>query len=161
MSKTPATVALARAGIAHTVHPYRHDHGALRDGLGYGEEAAAALGVEPARVFKTLVASVDGELLVAVLPVSARLDLKALAAAVSGKRAEMADQAAAQRATGYVVGGISPVGQRKRLRTVVDSSALEQDSVYVSGGRRGLDIELSPQDLVAVTGATVAPCTTA
>jgi Cys-tRNA(Pro)/Cys-tRNA(Cys) deacylase len=161
VSKTPATVALARAGIAHTVHPYRHDRDAVRDGLAYGEEAAAALGIQPDRVLKTLVAAVDGELVVAVLPVSARLDLKALAAAAGGKRAEMADPTAAQRATGYVVGGISPVGQRKRLRTVVDASALEHDTVYVSGGRRGLDIELSPRDLVAVTGATVAACTTA
>ncbi|HEX5533697.1 MAG TPA: Cys-tRNA(Pro) deacylase [Actinomycetales bacterium] len=161
MSKTPATVALTRAGIPHTVHPYRHDRDAVREGLGYGEEAAEALGVQPARVLKTLVAAVDGELVVAVLPVPARLDLKALAAAVGGKRAEMAEPAAAQRATGYVLGGISPLGQRKRLRTVVDASALEHDSVYVSGGRRGLDIELSPQDLVAATSATVAPCTTA
>ncbi len=161
MSKTPATVALTRAGIPHTVHPYRHDRDAVREGLAYGEEAAAALGVQPARVLKTLVAAVDGELVVAVLPVSARLDLKALAAASGGKRAEMADPAAAQRATGYVVGGISPVGQRKRLPTVVDASALEFETVYVSGGRRGLDIELAPQDLVAATGATVAVCTTA
>jgi len=161
MSKTPATVALTRAGIPHTVHPYRHDRDAVRDGLSYGQEAAEALGVQPARVLKTLVAAVDGELVVAVLPVSARLDLKALAAAARGKRAEMADAAAAQRATGYVVGGISPVGQRKRLRTIVDASALEHDTVYVSGGRRGLDIELSPRDLVAATGAIVAPCTTA
>jgi Cys-tRNA(Pro)/Cys-tRNA(Cys) deacylase len=123
----------------------------------FGAEAAAALGVEVERVFKTLVADVDGRLWVAVVPVSAQLDLKALAAAAGGKRAELAEPGAAERATGYVVGGISPLGQRKRLPTVVDASALEHATVFVSGGRRGLDVELAGADLVRLTGARTAP----
>jgi Cys-tRNA(Pro)/Cys-tRNA(Cys) deacylase len=132
-----------------------------REGRGrtgsFGEEAADALGVDVARVFKTLVAQVDSALWVAVLPVPAQLDLKALAAAAGGKRATLADPADAERATGYVVGGISPLGQRKRLPTVVDAAALDHPTVFVSGGRRGLDVELAPADLVALTGAVVAP----
>ncbi len=116
-------------------------------------EAAELLGLEPARVFKTLVAEVDGELVVGIVPVTATLDLKALAAALGAKRAHMADPALAQRATGYVLGGISPIGQKKRHRTVLDTSADEWPSIYVSGGRRGLDLELAVEDLVAVTGA--------
>ena len=149
---TPATVALRRAGVAHTVHAYENV-----SAHAYGEEAVAALGQDPHRVFKTLVATVDGALHVAVVPVAGTLDLKALAAAVGGKRATLADPAAAERATGYVRGGISPLGQRKRLPTVVDSGALEQPSVFVSAGRRGLEVELGPADLVRLTGATVAP----
>lgn len=149
---TPATVALTAAGTAFEVHPYEHDPAASS----YGEEAAAALGVEPERVFKTLLAEVDGRLVVGVVPVSGQLDLKALATAVGGKRAAMARPADAERATGYVVGGISPIGQRRSHPTVVDESALLFGTVLVSGGRRGLDIELAPGDLVAVTGATVA-----
>ena len=160
MSSTPATLALRRAGVAHTVHADAHDAAAVKAGTGYGEEAAAALGrrlgVDPQRVLKTLVAAVDGRLVVGVVPVQARLDLKALASAVGGKRAEMVDPAAAQRATGYVVGGISPLAQRRRLATVVDASAMDHETVYVSGGRRGMDIELAPADLVAVTGAVTA-----
>ena len=151
-SGTPATVALTRAGIEFTVHPYEHDPRAES----YGLEAAEALGVPPERVLKTLLADIDGELVVAVVPVSGQLDLKALARAVGGRRAAMADPTAAERSTGYVVGGISPVGQRKRLRTVVDESALTHAGVLVSGGRRGLDLELSPTDLVGVTGAVTA-----
>jgi Cys-tRNA(Pro)/Cys-tRNA(Cys) deacylase len=109
------------------------------------------------QVFKTLIASVDGDLTVAVVPVSSQLNLKALAAAVAGKRAEMAQPAAAERATGYVTGGISPIGQRKRLPVVVDSSALGWPTVYCSAGQRGLELELAPADLVRVTGAVVAP----
>jgi Cys-tRNA(Pro)/Cys-tRNA(Cys) deacylase len=139
------------------VHPYDHDSAAVAAGLSYGAEAAAALGVDPACVFKTLLASVDGRLTVAVVPVDARLDLKALAAATGGKRAEMADPAAAERATGYVVGGISPLGQRRRLPTVVDSSATSLPTVLVSGGRRGLDVELAPADLLRLTGGVSAP----
>lgn len=155
---TPATVALTRAGVAHTVHEYAGDPAAVADGrTSYGTEAAAALGVDPGRVLKTLVTSVDGALHVAVVPVSASLDLKALAAAVGGKRASMADPAAAERATGYVRGGISPLGQRRQLPTVADSSALGHATVLVSAGRRGLEIELAPADLVALTDATVAP----
>jgi Cys-tRNA(Pro)/Cys-tRNA(Cys) deacylase len=150
---TPATVALTRAGVAFTEHAYEHDPGAAS----YGLEAAEVLGLDPRQVLKTLVAAVDGRLVVAVVPVSGQLDLKAVAAAVGGKRAAMADPAEAQRATGYVVGGISPVGQRRALPTVLDESALAFGTVYVSGGRRGLDLGLAPADLVLVTGATVAP----
>ena len=149
---TPATVALTKAGVASHVHPYDHDPSAPS----YGNEAAEALGLDPHEVFKTLLASVDGRLVVAVVPVSGQLDLKALAAAVGGKKAVMADPADAERATGYVVGGISPVGQRRRLTTVVDESAPALSTIYVSGGRRGLDIGLSPTDLLAVTGASYA-----
>lgn len=153
---TPATAALARAAVPHTVHQYAT--GRAVDGrLSYGTEAATALGLDPGRVLKTLVAVVDGALHVAVVPVSGTLDLKALATAVGGRRAAMADPAAAERATGYVRGGISPLGQRRRLPTVVDSSALAHAAVHVSAGRRGLEVELAPADLVALTGATVAP----
>ncbi|MER6479617.1 Cys-tRNA(Pro) deacylase [Streptomyces filamentosus] len=150
---TPATVALAAAGTAYTLHAYEHDPAAPS----YGEEAAEALGVTPDRVFKTLVADVDGELTVAVVPVAGQLDLKALATAVGGKRAAMADPAAAERTTGYVRGGISPLGQRKRLRTVLDSSASAHATICVSAGRRGLEVELSPADLAALTSAVLAP----
>ena len=157
---TPATVALSRAGIAHTVHSYDHDPGAAS----YGLEAAEAMGIEPGRVLKTLLVVVDpatgsggpGGLVVGVVPVSGQLDLKAVAAAVGGKRAVMADPADAERATGYVVGGISPLGQKRQHPTVVDSTAQGHDTVFVSGGRRGMEIELSPADLVAATDATVA-----
>jgi Cys-tRNA(Pro)/Cys-tRNA(Cys) deacylase len=150
---TAATALLIRQGIPYTVHSYSHDprHES------YGTEASEALGVPAERVLKTLVADVDGALTVGVVPVSAQLDLKALATAVGGKKAAMADAAAAERATGYVVGGISPLGQRKRLRVVIDSTALEFPTVYCSGGRRGLEIELAPGDLVRAANATVAP----
>jgi Cys-tRNA(Pro)/Cys-tRNA(Cys) deacylase len=151
---TPALVALDAAGVEHTVHPYEHDPGS---DLGYGLEAAQAIGVDPSHVFKTLVAAVDGGLVVAVVPVDRTLDLKALAHATGHKKATMADQQAAERATGYVVGGISPLGQRHAHPTVVDDSALGLETVYVSGGRRGLDVGLSPGDLVRLTGATSAP----
>jgi Cys-tRNA(Pro)/Cys-tRNA(Cys) deacylase len=150
---TPATVALSRAGVAHTLHPYAHADGASH----YGEEAAAALGVAPERIFKTLLADLGEELVVAVVPVARQLDLKALAAALGAKRATMADPAAATRSTGYVLGGISPLGQRTRLRTVVDRSAAAFPTVYVSAGRRGLQVELAPDALVRVTGALIAP----
>ncbi|WP_282946274.1 Cys-tRNA(Pro) deacylase [Cellulomonas endometrii] len=152
-SGTPALAALAAAGVPHTAHPYEHDP---RSTVGYGLEAAEVLGVEPERVFKTLMASVDGELTVAVVPVTGKLDLKALAQAAGGKKAVMADPAAAERATGYVVGGISPLGQRTPHPTVVDETVLLFDTVLVSGGRRGLDVELAPDDLVRLTSATVA-----
>ena len=148
---TPATAALTRAGIGFTLHAYTHDPRATSFGL----EAAAALGLDPARVFKTLVASVDGKLAVAVVPVAGQLDLKALARALGASRAVMAGQADAERATGYVAGGISPVGQKRAHPTVVDSTALDQPSVFVSAGRRGLDLEIAPADLVAITGAIV------
>jgi len=149
---TPATTMLAKRKINHSVRAYQHDPAAES----YGLEAAEALGVEPDRVFKTLVAEVDGKLTVGVVPVTRKLNLKALAAAVGGKRAKMADAAAAQRATGYVVGGISPVGQRSRLPLVVDTSVHDWPTIYCSAGRRGLEIELAPHDLIAVTGASVA-----
>ncbi|TQK43895.1 Cys-tRNA(Pro)/Cys-tRNA(Cys) deacylase [Streptomyces sp. SLBN-118] len=150
---TPATVALTEAGTAFTVHAYDHDPASAS----YGDEAAEALGVSPDRVFKTLVADVDGELTVAIVPVAGQLDLKALAAAVGAKRATMADPAAAERTTGYVRGGISPLGQRKRLRTVLDASASAHATICVSAGRRGLEVELSPSDLASLTRAVLAP----
>lgn len=157
---TPATVALTKADIAFEVRTYDHDPRAQS----YGAEAAEALGVDPARVFKTLLASLDppsgpgqrGALVVGIVPVSGQLDLKALARALGGSKAVMAEVAAAERATGYVAGGISPVGQKRLHRTVLDVSALEHATILVSGGRRGFDIELAPHDLVAVTGAVTA-----
>jgi Cys-tRNA(Pro)/Cys-tRNA(Cys) deacylase len=150
---TPATVALTAAGVDFTVHSYEHDP----SHPSYGEEAAEAMGVSPDRVFKTLVADVDGALVVAVVPVAGSLDLKALASAVGGKRAAMADPTSAERTTGYVRGGISPLGQRKKLRTVLDESAHAHDTICVSAGRRGLEIELSPEDLQKLTEAISAP----
>jgi Cys-tRNA(Pro)/Cys-tRNA(Cys) deacylase len=152
-SGTPALAALAAAGVPHTAHAYEHDP---RSTAGYGEEAAAVLGLDPEQVYKTLVADVDGTLTVAVVPVAGRLDLKALAHALGGKKAVMADPAAAQRATGYVVGGISPLGQKTPHPTVVDETVWLFDTVFVSGGRRGLDVELAPDDLIRLTAATVA-----
>ncbi len=149
---TAATVALERAGIAFTIHEYHH---APRH-ESYGLEASQALGVPPGRVFKTLIAEVDGKLVAGVVPVDGQLDLKALAAAAAGKRASMAAVAAAERATGYVAGGISPVGQRKRLPVVLDASAMNWPTVFCSGGRRGLEIELAPADLARAANATVA-----
>jgi Cys-tRNA(Pro)/Cys-tRNA(Cys) deacylase len=149
---TAATALLEREGIPHSVHTYSHDP----KHESYGSEASEALGVAPEQVLKTLVADVDGTLTVGVVPVSGQLDLKALAAAVGGKRAVLADPAAAERATGYVVGGISPLGQRRRLRVVIDSSALAFRQVFCSGGRRGLELELAPADLVRAANATVA-----
>ncbi|MEU2184799.1 Cys-tRNA(Pro) deacylase [Streptomyces thermolilacinus] len=150
---TPATVALTAAGTPFTVHEYAHDPASPS----YGEEAAEALGVSPDRVFKTLVADVDGALTVAVVPVAGQLDLKALAAAVGGKRATMADPAAAERTTGYVRGGISPLGQRKKLPTVLDASASRHETICVSAGRRGLEVELAPAHLAELTAAVLAP----
>lgn len=150
---TPATVALTRAQIPFVTHEYAHDPAAAS----YGTEAAEVMGVDPARVFKTLVADVDGKLTVAVVPVSGSLDLKALANAVGGKKAAMADPAAAERSSGYVLGGISPLGQRRQLPTVVDASALGFETMFCSAGRRGLEVELAPADLVRLTSAVTAP----
>ncbi|MEU0911627.1 Cys-tRNA(Pro) deacylase [Streptomyces althioticus] len=150
---TPATVALTAAGVPFTVHSYDHDP----SHPSYGEEAAEAMGVSPDRVFKTLVADVDGALTVAVVPVAGQLDLKALASAAGGKRASMADPALAERTTGYVRGGISPLGQRKKLPTVLDESAARHDTICVSAGRRGLEVELAPADLANLTSAVLAP----
>ena len=149
---TPATIALERARISFTVHEYPHEPG----NESYGLEASEALGVPPERVFKTLITEVDGRLVAGVVPVGGQLDLKALAAAMGGKRAAMAEVAAAERATGYVAGGISPVGQRKRLPVVLDASAMSYPTVFCSGGRRGLEIELAPADLVRAANVTVA-----
>jgi Cys-tRNA(Pro)/Cys-tRNA(Cys) deacylase len=151
-SGTPATVALAAAGVAFTQHAYEHDPAARSFGL----EAAEVLGLPPEQVFKTLLVDTGGGLAVAVVPVVGQLDLKAMAAALGAKRVSMADPAAAQRSSGYVVGGISPIGQKRALPTVVDESAELFDVVYVSGGRRGLDLGLSPTDLVRLTAAVVA-----
>ena len=149
---TAATIALERAKIPFTLHEYARDprHGS------YGLEASEALGIPPERVFKTLVAAVDGALAVGVLPVHRQLDLKALAAAVGGKKAAMAEAAAAERATGYVAGGISPIGQKRRLPVVVDSSALALGTMFCSAGRRGLEVEIAPGDLIKATGAKIA-----
>ena len=152
---TPATALLAKSKVAHTLHPYEHDPRAD----GFGDEAAALLGLDPTRIFKTLITTVDGKPACAVVPVAGRLDLKRFAAAVGGKRAEMADPAVAARITGYVVGGISPLGQKTRMPIVVDSSALDLDALYVSAGRRGLQVELAPADLVRLCGATTADIT--
>lgn len=152
-SGTPAIVTLISAGVPHTVHAYAHDPST---DVGYGLEAAQVLGVAPERVYKTLLTVVDGALTVAVVPVTGKLDLKALAQSVGGKRAAMADKGAAERATGYVVGGISPLGQKSVHPTVVDETVWLFETVFVSGGRRGLDVELSPDDLVRLTAATVA-----
>jgi Cys-tRNA(Pro)/Cys-tRNA(Cys) deacylase len=146
-------MALTRAGVTYVLHPYAHDPKASS----FGVEAAAALDVSPDRVFKTLIASVDGRLVVAVVPVSGSLNLKALAAAVNGKHAELADTSRVERTTGYVPGGVSPFGQRKPLPTVVDAGAMRYETVFVSGGRRGLDVEVAPEDLVRLTNAVVAP----
>jgi Cys-tRNA(Pro)/Cys-tRNA(Cys) deacylase len=150
---TTATIALERAKIPFALHEYTHDPRADSFGL----EASAALGVPPERLFKTLVATVDGgALAVGVVPVNRHLDLKALAAAVGGKKAIMAEAAVAERATGYVVGGISPVGQKRRLPIVIDASALEFTAIFCSAGRRGLQMEIAPADLIKATGAKVA-----
>jgi Cys-tRNA(Pro)/Cys-tRNA(Cys) deacylase len=150
---TPATVALKAAGITFTAHSYEHDPRSSS----YGEEAAAALGLSTAEVFKTLLAMVDGRPVVGIVPVTGSLDLKALAAAAGGRRAEMADAAAAQRLTGYVIGGISPIGQKRPLPTFIDGSAELLAMVYVSGGRRGFDIGLAPADLISATQGRYAP----
>lgn len=150
---TPATALLAKRKVPYTLHSYDHDP--RHDS--YGLEAAEALGIEAARVFKTLVAEVDGKLAVGVVPVTGQLDLKALAAALKGKKARMAEVVAAERATGYVAGGISPLGQKKRLPVVIDASAQGFDTVFCSAGRRGLEVELTPAALAELTGAVVAP----
>lgn len=149
---TPATVALTAAGIAFTPHVYEHDAANTNFGL----EAATALQLDAEQVFKTLLADVDGTLTVAIVPVTGKLDLKALAAAVGGKKAEMADPKVAERKTGYVVGGISPIGQKTRHVTVLDETAELFDTIFVSGGRRGFDIELAPADLLAITSGSIA-----
>jgi Cys-tRNA(Pro)/Cys-tRNA(Cys) deacylase len=142
--------------VGFTVHEYAHDPRAQQQGQSFGLEAAIALGLDPDRVYKTLVASADGDLVVAIVPVSGRLDLKALARAVGASKAAMADVQDAERATGYVAGGISPFGQKRPHPTVADDTVELWDTVFVSGGRRGLDVEIAPADLIEVTGAIVA-----
>lgn len=149
---TPATAALEAAGVPFTAHAYQHDPSVHNFGL----EAAQALELNPHRVFKTLMVEIDGSLCVAVVPVSGTLDLKAVAHAAGHKKAVMADPVAAQRRTGYVLGGISPLGQRQHSPTFIDSSALEFQTVLVSGGRRGFDVELAPEDLIELTQAVTA-----
>lgn len=148
---TRATVALTRSGVPFTVHPYTHDPAASS----YGLEAAQALGVDPGVVFKTLVVQSDSGIGLAMVPVAHQLDLKAAATAFGWKRASMAPVALAERVTGYVVGGVSPIGTSRRLPSLLDASATEHARVFVSGGRRGLDIGLTPADLVIATGAQV------
>ncbi|MFJ5957986.1 Cys-tRNA(Pro) deacylase [Paenarthrobacter sp. NPDC092416] len=149
---TPATAALAAAGVPFVLHPYAHDPSATS----YGMEAAEVLGIDPARVFKTLMVEVEGRLAVGIVPVAGTLDLKSVAAALGSKKAAMADPKVAERRTGYVLGGISPLGQRQSSPTVLDESAFGFDTILVSGGRRGLDIELAPADLVRLTKALTA-----
>lgn len=150
---TPATALLTARGIAYALRSYSHDPRAES----YGAEAAEALGVPPSRLFKTLVVRLDGRLVCAVVPAADTLSLKALAAALGGKRAEMAEPAAAARATGYVLGGISPIGQKTVLPVVLDESAAQFETVLVSAGRRGLQVELAPSDLLQVTNGQLAP----
>lgn len=152
-AKTPALVALAKAGVAHTAHEFTHDDGDHN----YGKAAAAALGVDEARVFKTLLVVADGRPAVGIVPVAGQLSLKGVAAALGAKKAEMCDPAVAQRLTGYVVGGISPFGQKKALPTVLDDSASSYATILVSGGRRGLDVEVAPADLTRLLRAKIAP----
>jgi Cys-tRNA(Pro)/Cys-tRNA(Cys) deacylase len=150
---TPATAILVKQKVAHKLHTYAVD----ADTPNYGAVVASAIGADPARVFKTLVTEVDGVLTVAVVPVTGDIDLKALAAAAGGKRAALADRDLAERTTGYVRGGISPLGQRKKLRTIIDKSAVDGPQIFVSAGKRGLQVELDPTDLITLTSATVAP----
>lgn len=149
---TPAIVALQQAGVPFTAHQYDHDPRVAS----YGLEAAEVLGVDPDRVFKTLMVDVDGSLAVGIVPVSSSLDLKAVAAALDGKKAQMADPGRAQRATGYVLGGISPLGQKRPHPTALDETAVLWPTVFVSGGRRGLDVELAPADLERLISAVLA-----
>jgi Cys-tRNA(Pro)/Cys-tRNA(Cys) deacylase len=156
---TRAIDAARRAGVAHEVHEYEHDaRASLREGgRGYALEAVEALGIDPGRVFKTIVVSVDGRLAIAIVPADAEVDLKATADALHGRRAAIAPAADAEKATGYVLGGISPLGTRRSLPTVLDASAAAWPTIHVSAGRRGLEIELAPADLLALVGGSMAP----
>lgn len=155
---TRAIEAARRAGIEHRLHEYPHDaRASLRDGgPGYAMEAVEALGIEPERVFKTIVVAVDGRLVLAVVPADAEVDLKAVAEASDGRRAALAPAPEAERATGYVLGGISPLGTRRRLPVLLDQRAVRFATIHVSAGRRGLEIELAPSDLLAVSGGRLA-----
>jgi Cys-tRNA(Pro)/Cys-tRNA(Cys) deacylase len=149
---TQAIAVLLRDKVTHTLHPYHHDPTTTA----FGDEVVKALGLDPDRVFKTLVATVDGNLVVGIVPVSGQLNLKALAAAVGGKKAQLAKVADAERSSGYVAGGISPLGQRKSLPTVIDETAELFPTIMVSAGKRGLQVELAPADLIALCGAAIA-----
>ncbi|ACL73805.1 Cys-tRNA(Pro) deacylase [Thioalkalivibrio sulfidiphilus] len=154
---TPGINVAKKAGVAHTVHEYAHDPASES----YGLEAAEKLGLPPERVFKTLVVSLDGrELVVGVVPVAAMLSMKQIARAAGAKKAAMADKAEVERVTGYVLGGVSPLGQKKRLKTFIDVSAQQFSSIFVSAGRRGLEIELSPGDLARLTDGRFAEIST-
>lgn len=151
---TPGINAARKANIPHTIHEYEHDPASES----YGLEAAEKTGVEPARVFKTLVVAIDGkDLVVGIVPVTGLLSMKLIARAAGGKKAAMADKALVERATGYVLGGVSPLGQKKRLKTFIDDSALNFDTIFVSAGRRGLEIELAPRDLAGLVGGGFFP----
>lgn len=152
MRTSPATLALSAAGIPFVEHSYEHDPASTD----FGREASRALGLEPERVFKTLLVDLDGDLVVGIVPVTGRLDTKSLARALGGRRAEMADPRLAEKRTGYVVGGISPIGQKSDHRTALDETAELWDTICVSGGRRGFELELAPRDLVLITDAVVA-----
>lgn len=153
---TPGIDTARKAKVSHSIHEYSHDPSSES----YGSEAAEKMGVDPRRVFKTLVVSIDGkELAVGVVPVTAMLSMKRIAKAAGGKKATMADPAEVQRTTGYVLGGVSPLGQKKRLKTFIDESAAGFDTLFVSAGRRGLEIELAPADLQKLTGARLAALT--
>jgi len=149
---TPAIRLLQREKIAFEQHPYDHE-----DNASFGDEAAAKLGIDPVRMFKTLVCKADGALVMALVPVAARLDLKLLAKALGVKKADMADPGVAERTTGYVVGGITPLGGRKALPVFIDESLVSHETVFLSAGRRGLQLELAPADLVRLTKATLTP----
>lgn len=149
---TPATVLLGKQKVEHSLHTYE----VSPETPNYGAVVAEAIGADPARVFKTLIATVDGALTVAIVPVTGELDLKALASARGGKKGALAERAAAEKATGYVRGGISPLGQRTKLPMVIDASALDADQIFVSAGRRGLQVRLAPEALIRLTTATVA-----
>ena len=154
---TPAIVAARQAGVSHRIHEYSHQPGTAS----YGLEAADKLGLAPERVFKTLVAQLDGhELVVGLVPVACQLNLKSLAKAAQGKKAIMADPKAVERSSGYVLGGVSPLGQKRRLRTFIDETAVNLETLFVSAGRRGLEIELAPQDLAQLLSARFAPLST-
>lgn len=153
---TPAVLAAKKAGVSYQLHEYEHH----ADSTSYGEEAARLLNQDPGRVFKTLMVALEGDqkrLAVGVVPVSGQLNLKAMAAALKVKKVLMADPAAAERSSGYIVGGISPLGQKRRLPTVIDESALSYPTLYMSAGRRGLEIEMSAADLQQLTSAIFAP----
>lgn len=157
-ASTPATVALVHAGVDFRIYEYDHDPDHMAEG--YGVEAAQRLGIDPRQIYKTLMADTGDERVIGIVPVDGHLDLKALAASVDAKKAVMADRAVAQRESGYVLGGISPFGQRTAHRTVLDEGAMAYDRILVSGGKRGFDVAVDPHELVRVLHAITAPLST-